>query len=134
MFKEFLVTLHYMLVVSISADNTTIYLKTSIYGWDRHIVGNIKMSTHYDRKIWEFLGIRYAQAPTGENRFRKPIPTHLFQDGNNVSATQIKAICMQRIQRLAYLKDWVDKNKVEMSEDCLNLNIWVPEIKKYPTI
>ena len=85
------------------------------------IVG--KMETiQFDGKqynVTKFLGIPYAEPPTGNNRFRKPVrkadftsPFHAFIYG---------AACLQ--QRV-----YLDK-RIPLSEDCLFLNIFVPEYK-----
>lgn len=68
--------------------------------------------------VQEFLGIPYAEAPVGNNRFRKPIPKAPFT--TPFSAFHYGASCHQRI--LSSMK------KFPMAEDCLFLNIFVPVI------
>ncbi|OAF66512.1 hypothetical protein A3Q56_05759 [Intoshia linei] len=86
------------------------------------------------KRINVFLGIPYAQPPVGNLRFRLPKWTDL-----PINATSYKPDCPQiRMGKLKYLQkdDYI-------SEDCLYLNIFAPNIslssgksnnKKYPVM
>ncbi|GCB68184.1 hypothetical protein scyTo_0000838 [Scyliorhinus torazame] len=62
-----------------------------------------------------FKGIPYAQPPIGELRFRKPRPINAWKGIRD--ARKYGSICMQ---------DQVIVKDVHGDEDCLFLNIWVP--------
>src|SRR5262245_14068756 len=66
-----------------------------------------------------FKGIPYAQPPTGDLRWREPMPV---RDWTGIrDATQFGAICPQNPSGGV-------PNAAEISsEDCLSLNVWTPE-------
>ena len=68
--------------------------------------------------VKEFLGIPFAEPPTGNRRFRKPVPksnfTHAFH------AFDFGPACLQK-------SDGVIGVHIPVSEDCLFLNIFSPE-------
>lgn len=67
--------------------------------------------------LYSFLGIHYADPPTGENRFLRPRFRHLSGD---INATQYGPPCPQPDQRY--------KNRVVGDEDCLLLNVFTPKM------
>ncbi|CAG2174870.1 unnamed protein product [Oppiella nova] len=67
---------------------------------------------HYN----QFLGIPYAEPPTGDLRFKKPVPIKPWSEHLEVS--QWPAPCYQ-----SYSKNFRNTN---FSEDCLYLNVWAP--------
>src|SRR5262249_53292787 len=67
-----------------------------------------------DGKILSFKGIRYARAPRGIWRWRRP---HPIKWTGVLSARKFGAECMQ-------MKDEGDPR--ELNEDCLFLNVWRP--------
>lgn len=81
-----------------------------------------------------FAGIRYAQAPTGERRWRPPLPVdhepgdylHVFppicpQDNGNIE-------WYQEVARAFGHDASVVQTRPEISEDCLFLNVWTPDL------
>ncbi|KAK3102785.1 hypothetical protein FSP39_013898 [Pinctada imbricata] len=68
--------------------------------------------------IYQFRGIRYAKSPTGDLRFRKPVPTGQWE--GTYDGTKFGPICHQPSTA------FVDTSKIQQSEDCLFLNIYVP--------
>ncbi|OZJ01480.1 hypothetical protein BZG36_05632 [Bifiguratus adelaidae] len=66
--------------------------------------------------VEQFLGIRYAQPPIGDLRFRAPLPPTLVKGIQ--SATQYGNACLQI--------GLSGNSTTPQSEDCLCLNIWRP--------
>ena len=79
------------------------------------IVGKLKYSAFDGNKfqVKTFLGIPYAEAPIGNNRFRKPVPKAAFT--SPYFASNFGASCLQS-----------QENGLIKSENCLSLNIFVP--------
>jgi carboxylesterase type B len=73
-------------------------------------------------KCYRYSGIRYAQPPTGDLRWRRPVslPERYNYDGDY---TQFKTVCPQPVY--PGLEKIQHPNTV-YDEDCLYLNIWVP--------
>ena len=71
--------------------------------------------------ITAFLGIRYAQAPTGELRWKPPVPAPGWTGEHQ--AVDFGPACIQppSVQGSIY-----SDLPVRMSEDCLFLNVWKP--------
>ncbi|MCH1929565.1 carboxylesterase family protein [Shewanella sp. A25] len=69
-----------------------------------------------------YKGIKYAQAPVGELRWKPPQPLVPWEGTN--TATAFGAACMQPNHKVPTIYT----NDINpMSEDCLSLNIWAPE-------
>ena len=72
--------------------------------------------------VIKFLGIPYAEPPTGSLRFNKPITKNTLDD--NFIAKTMPPTCIQNFLQLKALG--VDPNTVSQSEDCLYLNVFIP--------
>ncbi|KAK0397839.1 hypothetical protein QR680_002296 [Steinernema hermaphroditum] len=72
------------------------------------------------RRVHAFLGIPYAEAPVGELRFQKPIPIEPWDDVKNCTKFGSRAIQADMIWDRFIVP-------VAKSEDCLHLNVFVPE-------
>ena len=70
-------------------------------------------------KVSVFLGIPYAQAPKGEARLMPPRPHKGWQ---TYDAVDWAPVCPQPIRFVG-----VTQNAPLMDEDCLYLNVYVPE-------
>jgi para-nitrobenzyl esterase len=68
-----------------------------------------------------FKGIRYAQAPTGELRWKPPVPAAAWADSH--SAEDFGPACIQPSSASGSI--YADLPP-RMSEDCLFLNVWKP--------
>ena len=66
--------------------------------------------------VYRFAGIPFGKAPVGDLRFRKPLPYGSWNDSLN--ARKFGSACMQSF-KYAFLYE-------SISEDCLQLNIYVP--------
>lgn len=74
--------------------------------------------------ISKFLGIPYAESSAGANRFMKPVPKSPFQATFNATKTPY-ACYQQSVQEMNGMKFIPDIPG--FSEDCLTLNIYVPQ-------
>ncbi|ADP80513.1 carboxylesterase/lipase family protein [Pseudofrankia inefficax] len=68
-----------------------------------------------------FLGIPYAQPPTGRLRFRPPVPVGPWH--GTLPATDGTHVCPQDRDSA---EDYPDDSAVYTDEDCLYLNVWTP--------
>ncbi|KAJ8454773.1 hypothetical protein ONZ45_g19172 [Pleurotus djamor] len=98
-------------------------------------------------RVTSFLGIPYAKPPTGDRRFRLPEPVAPYT--GTIRATSYGPACPQQVPRLplpsGLTSDVVDllvnqvfKAVFPESEDCLSLNVIVPDsatpISKLPVV
>ncbi|KAK7079156.1 Carboxylesterase 5A [Halocaridina rubra] len=85
---------------------------------DPVIITGKKMITIKGREINAFQGIRYAEPPTGNQRFKKPEPAKpYFAPDNTLDATHLGEKCPQKAMFGAVGAG---------SEDCLSLNVYTP--------
>lgn len=75
------------------------------------------------QRVYQYLAIPYAQPPLGDLRFRKPQPIQPWS--GTLRANIMPPAC---IQHAVHPFPWYDF-KHGKSEDCLYLNMWVPETK-----
>ena len=80
-------------------------------------VRGIALETRKGRKIFAFLGIPYAEPPTGRFRFRNPLPKSPW--GGILDAQTEGEECTQ-----------ISGDNVSGSEDCLFLNTYTPTRKR----
>lgn len=72
--------------------------------------------------VTTFLGIPFAEPPTGTRRFNRPI-----QKGKFTNTFIAKTMAPECVQNWAYLKGLgMDPTTMRQEEDCLYLNIFVP--------
>lgn len=89
--------------------------------------GRIKGLPAADPRITSFKGIPFAAPPVGENRWKAPQPCEKWEE--TLKAYSFAPISVQDRPGVGtdiYCREWhVDKD-VEISEDCLYLNVWTP--------
>lgn len=88
--------------------------------------GDIKGVHNSESGIYVYKGIPFAKAPVGDLRWKPPQPVDEW-DGT-FDATEFGAICMQ--SKPVPFSMWTQEFIApagNMSEDCLNLNIWTKE-------
>ncbi len=85
-----------------------------------------KKLTLFSSTIYAFLGIPYAEPPVGELRFASPEPVKPWNGGVK-NVLDFKPICPQ----IMFPQELIPMSFIseKMSENCLNLNIWSPDIK-----
>ncbi|KAE9554135.1 hypothetical protein FO519_002672 [Halicephalobus sp. NKZ332] len=90
------------------------------------VVGELVQSIH-GKEVVQFLGIPFAEPPVGKLRFRKPVPKKPWREP--LLATTPPKSCVQSLD--TYFGDFdgatMWNSNVPMSEDCLYLNVHVPE-------
>ena len=119
MFNKSYILLFFVLeiIVIISADESktiSVNIKSGII--------NGKTETFDGKEVNQFLGIPYAEKPLGDLRFKKPLP--IKQWSEPIEATNWPNPCLQNELYL-----YLEPNK-NVSEDCLYLNIWSPDISE----
>ena len=80
-----------------------------------------------DPRITAFKGIPFAAPPVGENRWRAPQPCENWE--GELKAYRFAPISMQDTPGMGdglYDREWHVDSEIEMSEDCLYLNVWTP--------
>lgn len=73
------------------------------------------------KMVTQYLGIPFAQPPVDDLRFKKPKPVE--KSNKVLNADTMPPACIQYIE---YPFPWYDFQDGK-SEDCLYLNIWVPQ-------
>ncbi|XP_023350801.1 pyrethroid hydrolase Ces2e-like isoform X2 [Sarcophilus harrisii] len=101
--------------------------RTTEYGEIRGTHINIK---RFDKGVNVFLGIPFARPPTGALRFSPPQPPEPWSEVRE--ATSYPSMCLQDITNLESLRKFLNINFsiTATSEDCLYLNIYVPDHAK----
>ena len=95
------------------------------------LCGHIRGIAAGNPAVTAFKGIPYAEAPTGNNRWRPPIPKKPWS--GTFDAVRFGNICPQVIPQPGtfYHKEFFSYQHLETHhEDCLQLNIWTPADSK----
>ncbi len=81
-----------------------------------------------DPRITSYKGIPFAAPPVGKNRWRAPQPCENWE--GVLQAFDYAPISVQDVPPLdeknVYTREWSVDPDLEMSEDCLYLNVWAP--------
>ena len=91
-----------------------------------HTCQGLVRGTYLNEDVSAFLGIPYAQAPVGDLRWRppQPLPMSAGEEGSIRDASDFGPVCHQFHYRQVLLNNTIETTP--QSEDCLNLNIFVP--------
>jgi para-nitrobenzyl esterase len=81
--------------------------------------GTVSGQAQGDLKV--FKGIPYAQAPTGDLRWKPPVPVQPWEGARQ--ASEFGPACLNPSSRLSSI---YASDLAPFSEDCLSLNIWAP--------
>lgn len=89
-----------------------------------------------DSPVVEFLGIPFAEPPIGELRWKAPQPFASRIEQRD--ATEFAPACMQTMRILDWYRGMAETfgasadyyDELEISEDCLYLNLWTPTLQK----
>lgn len=76
--------------------------------------------TRNNHKYQQFLGIPYAEPPTGDRRFRNPVPVSSWEEEGVRSASEFGPVCLQM--------PYSAPDMIEGSENCLYLNIYTKDV------
>ncbi|MYD99113.1 MAG: carboxylesterase family protein [Gammaproteobacteria bacterium] len=88
--------------------------------------------------IFRFSGIRFAEAPVGEWRWRAPRPVSEAVSDTPIDATKWPSACMQDDGNVEWYQGVaaafgqpaeVAPSRPETAEDCLFLNVWTPDVE-----
>ncbi|NXD08265.1 SASB hydrolase, partial [Nothocercus nigrocapillus] len=92
------------------------------------IQGNRVRVNAAKRSVDVFLGLPFAKPPVGPLRFSEPQPPEPWEGVRN--ATSYPPMCLQDKAQGQFLSDCITNRKekvlLEMSEDCLYLNVYTP--------
>lgn len=112
-------------IISLPVYTANVLVETTS-GYIRGFTQDIEGTT-----VYTYLGIPFAQPPVGDLRFRRPVPIEKWTGVFN--ATSIGNSCVQipfesfQDKKGKKSEDAWNPNTA-LSEDCLHLNIWVPEV------
>jgi para-nitrobenzyl esterase len=89
-----------------------------------------------DSMVAEFLGVPFAEPPVGDLRWKAPQALRTKQEQRD--ATRFSAACMQTMRILDWYRGMAETfgasadyyDDLEISEDCLYLNLWTPALQK----
>ncbi len=92
--------------------------------------GTVRGIEAADPRITAFKGIPFAAPPVGKNRWRAPQPAQKWEGIKE--CYRFAPISIQDQPAVGtdiYCKEWHVDPDIEMSEDCLYLNVWTPAKK-----
>lgn len=140
--NQFLVKLVLLSCWHVSIDSKDVVVDTN-FGKVRGITKTFTDQEGQQRDVHMYLGIPYAKPPVKKLRFKPPLPTDPWKP-ETLHARQFGNVCPQSDYFLGYLtnsikKVWPEFSRKNVNEDCLYLNIYVPDsgeegTKLFPTL
>jgi len=88
-------------------------------------------------EVLRFSGIRFAQAPVGDWRWREPRPVVNASPDDSIDATKWPPVCVQGEGNVEWYQGVaaafgqpadVAPTRPDTAEDCLFLNVWTPDV------
>lgn len=105
----------------------------------RAVLGNVFYDGDLQQGIASFLGIRYAEPPVGDLRWKPPVPARPTPGPHSAVAYGPKCIQSDRLQQwikgiatVFGTEAQVPDDTLKVSEDCLSLNVWTPSLQGAP--
>jgi len=86
-------------------------------------LGRIRGNTAEARNkktIYQFLGVPFAEPPTGDNRFKNPVPVKSWEEEGVRDATSFGPVCLQM--------PYHAPDQIVGSENCLFLNVYTKDV------
>lgn len=84
-----------------------------------------KRETTLNKPLRLFLGVPYAQPPVGSLRFKPPVP--ILSEDIKIDASRFAPSCIQPHHIESVISSLLTPNRAEINEDCLFLNVYVPD-------
>lgn len=81
--------------------------------------------------VHQFLGVPYAQAPVGKLRFSAPLALGEDVASRSLNSSRHGPNCYQPQHVRELVSSLWDHDETDMSEDCLTVNVYVPEIEAH---
>ena len=88
--------------------------------------GQLEGCPSADQKSIIFKGVPYAEPPVGALRWKRPQPKTPWTGVRPAVEFSAKAHQADLTREGFYAKEFYTDEKIERSEDCLYLNIWMP--------
>ncbi len=97
--------------------------------------GELLVGKYIDEDVATFLGVPFAEPPVGDLRWRAP--RSLTSKLERRETTEFAAACMQTMRILDWYRSMAESfgasadyyDDLEVSEDCLYLNVWTPTLE-----
>lgn len=95
------------------------------------LLAGFRSKAGHHHHVTQFLGVPYAQPPVGPLRFAAPQPLLADAASRELDASRHGPSCYQPAHMKELMSNFLDHETAdsEMSEDCLTLNVYVPDVQ-----